>query len=62
MTTHTSSASVPGWSGAGCIIIDPKSGDGVAVLSVALRKVSFIAPVMGFLQKVMLKIFVVPKR
>ncbi len=33
MTTHTSSVSVPGWSGVGYIVIDPKSGDGAYVIS-----------------------------
>ncbi len=33
MTTHTSNVSVPGWSGAGYIVIDPKSGDGAYIIS-----------------------------
>jgi len=28
VTTHTSNVSVPGWTGAGYIVIDPKTGDG----------------------------------
>jgi len=28
VTTHTSNASVPGWSGVGYIVVNPKTGDG----------------------------------
>jgi len=28
VTTHTSNVSVPGWTGSGYIVIDPKTGDG----------------------------------
>ena len=33
VTTHTDNVSVPGWSGAGYIIIDPKTGDGAYLVS-----------------------------
>ena len=33
MTTHTNNVSVPGWSGAGYIVIDPKTGDGAYLIS-----------------------------
>ena len=33
VTTHTNNVSVPGWSGAGYIIIDPKTGDGAYLIS-----------------------------
>jgi len=33
VTTHTDNVSVPGWSGAGYIVIDPKTGDGAYLIS-----------------------------
>ena len=33
VTTHTNNVSVPGWNGAGYIIIDPKTGDGAYLIS-----------------------------
>jgi len=33
VTTHTNNVSVPGWSGAGYIVIDPKTGDGAYLIS-----------------------------
>ena len=33
MTTHTNNVSVPGWSGAGYIVINPQTGDGAYLIS-----------------------------
>ncbi len=49
MTTHTSSVSVPGWSGAGYIVIDPKSGDGAYVISGGGSNGGFILILSGVL-------------